>query len=65
MSEDFGAPIPPMEEPKSRNTIVIIIAILVLVMLCCCIAIVAGGWYLWTYGDTIFGFTLQALQLLA
>lgn len=65
MSEDFGTPIPPMDEPRSRNTTVIIIVVVALIILCCCCAIVAGGWYLWTYGDQIFGLTLQALQMLA
>ncbi len=65
MSEDFGTPIPPIEEPKSRNTTVIIIAAVVLVMLCCCCAIIAGGWYLYLYGDQIFGLALQALPILA
>jgi len=65
MSEDFSAPIPPLQEPKRSNTTAIIITVVVLAVLCCCCAILVGGWYLWTYGDQIFNLTLRALQLLA
>ncbi|HSF83121.1 MAG TPA: hypothetical protein VLA49_17925 [Anaerolineales bacterium] len=64
MSEDFGTSIPPLEEPKRSNTTAIIITVVVLAVLCCCCVIIGGGWYLWTYGDQIFGLTLQSLPLL-
>jgi len=64
MSEDFGTPIPSMEEPKRNNTITIVIVVVALIFLCCCIATVSVVWYLWNYGDQIFGITYQALQLL-
>jgi hypothetical protein len=64
MSDDFGTPITPLEEPKKKNNTMLIIAIVVIVLLCCCCA--AGGaiWYLYQNGDQIFGLTLQQAYLL-
>lgn len=64
MSDDFGTPIPSIEEPKRNNTIAIIITVVALIFLCCCCAIIGTIWYLWTYGDQIFGFAYQALNML-
>jgi len=40
MSEDFGTPITPMEEPKKKTNTTTIIIIVVLAILCCCCAVV-------------------------
>ncbi len=61
MSEEFEAPLPPVEEPQKRNNTVLIIVIVVLVLLCCCCTAVGSFWYLWTYGDEIFGLTSRVL----
>jgi len=57
MSEDFGTPIPSLEEPKRNNTIAIVITVVALIFLCCCCAMLSAAWYLWTYGDQIFNIT--------
>lgn len=63
MSEDFGTPITPMEEPKKNNT-VLIIAIVVIVLLCCCCAIVGAGYYLYINGDQIFNLNTSMIPVL-
>ena len=59
MYQNYGTPIPPLEEaplePKKKNTW-LIIAIVVLVVLCCCIAVVfGGGIILYNNGDKWLG----------
>lgn len=61
MSEEFE---PVVEEPKKNNTVLIIV-IIALVVLCCCCVMVGALWYLWTYGDQIFGLTQELTALLA
>jgi hypothetical protein len=71
MNQDYGTPIPPLEElppaqPKKKNTWLIIL-IVVLVIICCCCAVVGlGGWYLYNNGDKMFGISslLQSLLLI-
>ncbi|MCI0521375.1 MAG: hypothetical protein L0Z70_14100 [Chloroflexi bacterium] len=64
MNQDFGAPINPQGEPKKKNTTTIIIVV-VLLLLCCCLLVFGGmAYYLWTYGDQIFGLSLQEVNLL-
>lgn len=64
MNQDFGTPIPPIEElppqPAKKSNTVLIIVIIVLVVLCCC-CVFSGiiGWWMWTYGDTIIEGVLQ------
>lgn len=53
MSEGFE---PVIDEPKKNNT-ALIIAIIAIVVLCCCCVMAGAVWYLWTYGDQIFGLT--------
>ena len=40
MSEDFGTPLTPMEEPKKKSNTTLTIVIVVLAILCCCCAVV-------------------------
>jgi hypothetical protein len=59
MYQNYGTPIPPLEEaplePKKKNTW-LIIAIVVLVVICCCFAIVGGaGYWLYYNGDALMG----------
>jgi len=61
MTEGFE---PVVEEPKKNNT-TLIIAIIVIVVLCCCCVFAGAIWYLWTYGDQIFGLTQNLVSLLA
>ena len=61
MNEEFD---PVVEEPKKNNT-VLIIAIIAVVVLCCCCVVGGAVWYLWTYGDQIFGLTQELTRLLA
>ena len=64
MSDDFGMPITPLEEPKKKSNVPLIIAIVVIVLLCCCCAAAGAGYYLWENGDQIFDLTLQQVNLL-
>ena len=64
MNQDFGTPIPPIEElppqPAKKSNTVLIIVIIVLVVLCCCCLLSAGaGWWMWTYGDQMIEGVLQ------
>jgi len=53
MNQNYGTPIPPLEEipsqPKKKNTWLIIL-IVILVVVCCCCAIFGGGMY-WLYNN--------------
>ena len=40
MSEDFGAPLTPMEPPRKKTNTTLTIVIVVLAILCCCCAFV-------------------------
>ena len=64
MSEDFETPTPPAEETQKKNNTVLITVIVVLVLLCCCCVATSALWSLWTFGDQIFGLTLQTLNML-
>jgi len=69
MNQDYGTPIPPLEElpaqPKKKNTWLIIV-IVVLVVLCCCCAVLGGaGYWLYYNGDEMFGISSLLLPLLA
>ena len=57
MTIDYGTPIPPMEElpPKKSNTLLIVIIVILVVLCCCCFGGAGLTWFLWTYGDKIFG----------
>jgi hypothetical protein len=63
MMDDLGSPKTNFEEPK-RNNVVMIIVIVAVVLLCCCLVAVGAIWFLWTYGDQIFGLTYAPLNLL-
>jgi len=65
MAEDFGAPIPPIDEPKRNNNTIMIIVIVVLVLLCCCCAVALGAWWLWNNGDALLNYSMQVHYLLA
>ena len=67
MNQNYGTPIPPLEEAplepkKSRNWLIIIIV--VLVVLCCCCAVLGGATY-WLYcnGDQLFGISALLISL--
>ena len=54
------------EPPKKRNTVLWVVIIVILLVLCCCCMLFGGLiWYLWTYGDAIFGLESAAALLLA
>lgn len=60
MDQNFGTPIPPVEEylpePKKKSNLVLIIVIVLLLVLCCCCMIMGGAFYwLWYNGDELFG----------
>jgi hypothetical protein len=70
MNQDYGTPIPPLEEfpqqPKKKNTWLIIV-IVVLVVLCCCCAVLGGaGYWLYYNGDEMLGISslLQSLPVI-
>ena len=63
MSEELP-PMTQFDEPKKKNNVALIITIVVIALLCCCCVVAGAIWYLWTYGDQIFGYTLQNLALL-
>jgi hypothetical protein len=51
MTDDFGTPILPAEEPpKKRNTTMIIVVVIALLLLCCCCVFIGLAW---TFGDQI------------
>ena len=53
MNEEFGTPIPPIEEPQGgKNNRTWIIIIVVLVVLCCCCLVVALLFY-FVLGDPL------------
>lgn len=59
MNQDFGTPIPPIEElppqPAKKSNTVLIIVIIVLVVLCCCCVLFGGvGVWMWNNGDQFF-----------
>ncbi len=57
MVDQYGTPIPPVEEPKKSNTTLIIIVVVLLVLCCCCVVVAGAIWALWTYGDQLLGIT--------
>lgn len=58
MSTPMGTETP----PKSRNWL--IIAVVAVVICCLCLAGMALFYYLWTYGDQLFGLSLRSAGLL-
>lgn len=69
MSEDFGTPITPMEEPRKKsNTTLIIVIVVLLILFCCCAFVLLFYFYL---GDILLnwlqdqGFTTLRLILAA
>jgi len=57
MSDDFGTPISPVEEPKKKNTTLIIIIVVALIIVCCCCA---ASILAWNFGDQIL-YQLQSI----
>ena len=57
-TEDYGTPIPPIEEEKGGGSKIWIILIVVLLVLCCCCVVVAALMY-FVVGDII----LETLEL--
>ena len=53
MAEDFGTPIPPIEEPKKNNTTMIIIVVVLVILCCCCVVFSGGLAWLWNNGDAL------------
>jgi len=54
------------EPPNKRNTVLWVVILVILLVLCCCCALLAGAfWYLWTYGDAIFGLESAVILLAA
>ncbi|MDD2695841.1 MAG: hypothetical protein PHD58_07945 [Anaerolineales bacterium] len=51
MDQGYGAPLPPLEEPKKKSSTVWIIVIVALVLLCCLCVLGVVGYYAWTSGD--------------
>lgn len=57
MDQNFGTPIPPIEEPyaqpaKKKNSTLLIVIVLVVLLCCCCVLFTGlAGWWMWTYGD--------------
>ena len=39
--EDYGTPIPPIEEPQKSNRIWIILVVVLVALCCCCVAVAA------------------------
>jgi hypothetical protein len=64
MTEEYGSYDVDMPEPPKRSNTAIIIVVVILVLLCCCCITVASTWYLWNYGDEIFGLTQLVSNLL-
>lgn len=64
MAQEFPSPTPPLQEPKKSNNALVIIIIVLVVLLCCCLLLAGAVWYLWTYGDQIFGLSPQSLIIL-
>lgn len=59
MDQNFGTPIPPIEEPfaqpaKKKNTTLIVVIALVVLLCCCCILVtlLSGVWF-WNNGDQL------------
>lgn len=62
MSEEFEAPLLPLEEPRTRSSVLAAILIVaVVVLLCCCCAAMGTVWFFYTYGDQLFGLTIEVL----
>jgi nitrate reductase NapE component len=65
MAQDFSTPSPPpLEPPRRRSNVWTVVLIVIVVLLCCCVLIGGLGWYLWTYGDQIFGLSQSMVNLL-
>jgi hypothetical protein len=64
MADVYPPPQAPYQEPKKKSNTAVIIIIVLLVLLCCCLAAMTAVWYLWTYGDQIFGLTQFLASLL-
>jgi len=66
MNQNYGTPIPPLEEAppqpkKGPNWLIIIIV--VLVVMCCCCAVVGGaGYWLYYNGDQLMGISSSLLS---
>jgi len=61
---ETGTPFTEGGETKRSRTWLIILVI-VLGLCCVCSVAAVAGWYLWTYGDQIFGLSRAALPLLS
>jgi len=59
MDQDYGTPIPPLEDqpPKKSNTTLIIIIVVLVLLCCCCVLLAAAVAGMWNYGDQLFGIT--------
>lgn len=61
MDQNFGTPIPPLEDyapqPKKKSNWIIILVIVLLVFCCCCMIMAGSGYWLWYNGDDLFGIT--------
>jgi hypothetical protein len=64
MTQETPTPPPPVEEPGRNSNVWIIVIVIAVILLCCCLFVLAI-WYLWTYGDQIFGLAWQAVNILA
>lgn len=54
MDDDFGTPIPPIEDNENYSRRVWMIVIFILLLICCCCLVISGIiWGLATYGPTI------------
>lgn len=71
MEQDFGTPIPPIEElppqpEKKRNTTLIVVVVILVVLCCCCmIAAALSGAWLWNNGDQLLEDLTMAPYLLS
>lgn len=59
-TEEYGTPIPPIEEPKSRGSRIWIIIVVVLLVLCCCCIGISALFY-FVLGDPL----MEALNVYA
>lgn len=57
MTEDFGTPITPVEQPKKNHTVLIIVIVVILVLFCCCCI---AGILAWNLGDQVI-YQLQSM----
>jgi len=67
MAEEFGPPVPPLEEApaKKSNTTLIIVIVVLVVLCCCCVVFGSSLSWLWFNGDQLIEDFMFLPQLIA